>query len=193
MKEIVFLDIETTGLEHYHKIFEVAIIGKDFVYEQLVQIPPEQMEFADPVALEITSFSERDFSGAITQRQLAIELADLLKNKIIVAHNVNFDCNMIEELLFNHGINYSFHNRKIDTIAIAFEHLSVIGLHSLSLSAIRTFFGWSQEHAHSALSDAKDVQRLYNKLARCTWLDRLFWKYRFVCTKLLKKLKTSLK
>lgn len=188
-KQIVFLDTETTGLQHYHQIFEICVIGHDFMYHAMV-LPDENHieEYADPRALEITNFHKRNFDNAITQKELAYQLALLLQNKIIVAHNVNFDCGMIEELFSKYNVHHKLHNRKIDTITLAHEHLSVCGLQSYSMFAIRTFFGWSHDEAHTAIKDAEDVQKLYKKLVRCSWFDRFCWKYQYRYKRLYKLL-----
>lgn len=193
-KQIVFIDTETTGLKHYHQIFEIAILGEDFTYHSMVLPDKDHIEqFADPVALQITNFDKRDFTDAITQKELADKLAVLLKDKIIVAHNVNFDCDMIEELFARHDVQYKLHNRKIDTITLVHEHLSVCGLDRYSMFAVRSFFGWSHEDAHTAIKDCVDLKRLYTKLIRCTWFDRLCWKYQYKYKRLYKALKRMFK
>ena len=175
-----FIDIETTGLNpHVHEIIEVAIIFDDREkYHRFIK--PQRFEFADPLALTINKFHERsgEWQDAISQEQLAFELACLLHKRIIIGHNPSFDMSFIQELLDQHGEAFLSRNRLVDTITLAHEHLSPIGLKRLSLDSIRSFLGWSKEDAHTAMKDCEDVQKLYIMLSRATCFDRLKWKMR---------------
>lgn len=173
-----FLDIETTGLNScMHEIIEVAIIFDDREhYHRFIR--PKRIDLADPVALRINRFDDRsgEWSDSITHEQLAFDLACLLNNRIIIGHNPSFDMSFIQELLEQHGERIQSRNVMIDTVTLAHEHLSPLGLKRLSLDSIRSYLGWCQIGAHTALKDAQDVQRLYNTLLRATFFDRLNWR-----------------
>lgn len=186
MKKIVFIDLETTGLNpDIHEIIECALIFEDGgTYHKYIR--PNRIEYADPVALKINGFHERskEWKDSISQEELAFALVGLLHNRIIIGHNPTFDMSFIKELIHLHGEQFTCHNRVIDTMTLAYEHLYHIGLKRLSLDSIRAFFGWNGEGSHTALYDTKTVKRLYYKLMRATIFDRFMWKYKFKYKKL---------
>lgn len=174
---LVFVDVETTGLDPLrHEIIEVAIISKSFVY--CTKIKPSSKSIIDPQAIAINGYNKTEWRNAPTAAAIAPKIGKLLNNKTIVAHNPIFDVSFIDELLFKHEEPARFNRRLIDTTVLAHEHLLMCGLKSLSLDSIRQFFNWSLEGNHRAPKDAEDCMKLYYKLSRATFIDRLYWKYK---------------
>ena len=175
MSDLVFIDIETTGLiSGYHEIIEIAIIYEDGT-EYYHKIKPNRLELADPRALSINRFTSKAWRNAIEPAQLAYDLSEILKDKIIVGHNPHFDIEFIEDLLHKYDQPCLWKRRYVDTITLAFEHLKPLGLTSCSLDECRRFFKWSTVFSHTALQDAKDCRRLYYKLARASSFKRFSW------------------
>lgn len=186
MSNLVFLDIETTGLiSGYHEIIEIAIINEQGNHYH-ARIKPKKIHLADMRALAINGYKEKSWVNAIEPSQAAHEIADMLKGCTIVAHNPHFDMQFIEELLHDYKVSYTWNRRYIDTITLAYEHLKPLGIASCSLDDCRRFFGWSTAFSHTALQDAKDCRRLYYKLARASYIQRLSWLIRPKLTGLLK-------
>lgn len=175
MDNLVFVDVETTGLdETRHEIIEIAVIRGSQTYHRKVQ--PQHIETASPRALEINGFNYKEWAHAAHPSTVALEIAHYLNEATIVAHNPHFDMKFIDELLHAHNINLWYDRRLIDTTVLAHEHLLPAGIKSLSMDSIREFFSWSTEGAHTALKDCQDVRRLYYKLLRANTLDRWSWK-----------------
>jgi DNA polymerase III epsilon subunit-like protein len=118
---------------------------------------------------------------ASSQAEGAARMFDTLKGCILVGHNVSFDVDFIKATIARHmgedaARKLGYH--KIDTVTIAFEHLAPCGLDSVSLVNVCTFLGLSNEGAHSAMSDVLRCQKVYDKLSRAGWFQRLVWKLR---------------
>ena len=163
MKNLVFIDIETTGLNAaYHEIIEIALIGHDFKYHKKVR--PEMIEHADPFALKLNGYKPENWVDSITHRQMIKEIEPLLLNNTLAGHNVSFDIEFLEESYMREGRYFGLKRRRIDTVTLAYEHLYPLGLNSLSLDAIRDFLEWDKKGGHSALKDCKDAKRLFTYL-----------------------------
>ena len=179
MKPLAFIDIETTGLhpEQGHEIIEIAILkGKKVLH---LKIHPQNIEHADPVALQINGFVAEDWADSVHPSVAAQLTASFLHGCMVVGHNVKFDMMFLADLWDSHDIGCAVDRRYIDTVVLSHEHLQRLGLYSLSMDSIRKFFGWGTADAHSALADVEDVRRLYNKLCRCTVVHRFWWWFRY--------------
>ena len=174
MSRLVFIDIETTGLiSGYHEIIEIAIVGHNLQYHKKVK--PKNIAIAEQRALEINGYSDKAWRYAEEPSIVAEEIAEILKGARIVGHNPQFDMDFISELLTTYNQKCFFDRRYIDTITLAYEHLSPLGVDSFSLDACRRFFNWSQIGAHTALKDAKDCQRLFYTLLRANRIKKWMW------------------
>lgn len=175
--KIVFIDVETTGLNsELHEIIEIAIIGAGVHYNK--KIKPLHIETANPVALKINGYNDFEWHNAIHPQQAAEEISDILHAATIIGHNVRFDMDFVDELLHRYDCHTNYDRRLIDTITLAHEHLTPCGLQSISLDSCRAFFGWSMLDNHTALKDAQDAMRLYYKLSRSTRFKRFVWSYK---------------
>ncbi len=173
-QKIVFLDLETTSLDPVNgEIIEICILwGKNKMYHKKVM--PLHIDTANPLSLEINGYSADEWYDAIHPELLANEIGPILSGAVVVAHNVHFDLSFLEELLHRYGVKWS-RRRPIDTITLAYEHLTIIGLKSVSFDSIRRFLGWTTKGAHRAKKDALDVRKLYYLLNRATPIRRLIW------------------
>ncbi len=173
-KDLIFLDTETTGLEpRTHEIIDIAIIrvnlkaGTRLIYE--TKIKPERIETATPRALEVNGYKPENWVDAPYLGEVAGDIVRLLKDGVVVGHNVGFDLDMINGALKVIGIEAKLSYHKLDTVSYAYEHLIPLGLQFLSLDNIREFLGWSKEGAHAALKDAEDAEKLFFLLERANW------------------------
>ena len=169
-KSLVFIDVETSGLhpEMNHEILEVCCIKHypDGKTERLYLQALLESGCFDPVALEINGYKTRNWSGAVSQRNLAVSLAGFLRGCIPIGHNIQFDINFIQETWARFGIDCYMDRRAIDTQVLAYEHLEPLGLSSLSMDSIRAFLGWSSVGNHTAAIDCEQMRSLYFYLLR---------------------------
>ena len=161
-KQLAFLDTETTGLvPGKHEVIEVAILVGNRLHHWLIR--PERLEDADPKALQINGYATHPerWNNAVSMRTAAPEIMAVLKDKVVVGHNVGFDVDMLAGHMNAVGVKSRLPYHKVDTVTLAFTRLVPLGLSSLSLDKIREFLRWSGVGAHTAVKDVQDTERLY--------------------------------
>ena len=124
-----------------------------------------------PKALEINGYAADPSPWDIApyMSEVGREIGAFTKGaKAICGHNVSFDENMIKAAFKRHSVEGRIPYHKIDTVTLAHEHLTPLGLHKVSLDKIRGFLGWSMESAHTAMKDTEDAMTLFDLLWRMT-------------------------
>jgi DNA polymerase-3 subunit epsilon len=171
---LIFCDIETTGLDpSRHEIISISIIidtpqGTETYSHKVI---PEHIDTASPEALRINHYSPEAWADAIPLEQATQDIARRIKGGLFIGWNPKFDMLFIKAALRKHG-HPTPRVRLIDCMVLAHEHL--IGLHSLSLTSVRTYLGLSNALAHTAVQDARDTRRIYYMLYRCTMFTRIW-------------------
>ena len=184
-RPLLFLDIETSNLKagynglYYGEILEVAIIidYNGHTQEKVWRMAPENKDLHHPEAIKVNDYHARA-QAFVSLDNWAVHIKDIHATLtelggLIVGHNVQFDI---------HYLNYFIRQtqlkeipvRAIDTMTLAHEHLTPIGLRGLGFDRIRSFFGWELT-GHDALNDVRDCRRLYYKLRRASLFKRLWW------------------
>lgn len=181
MRPLIWLDIETTGLNpEQHEIIEFAAHRTTDGVECRIKIKPEHPETAHPQALEVTGYTDEKWADAIPLKEALERIAAFAKGcdarPMSAGQNVNFDLGFLKAAFKAHGIKYPFHYHSVDTMTLAHEHLRLLGQKSISLDAVCDTLGISNEGAHTALADVRRTKAVYHKLCRATWWDRFLWK-----------------
>ena len=180
-KPLAIIDIETTGfLPEKHEIVEVAILRVQGKTAEMwaTKIRPEHIETASSKALEINGYSPEAWESAMGISEAVVAIRERLKGCVIVGHNLAFDLGFIAEAYKRHsGRGMGFHY-KLDTMALAYEHLASAGLNSLSLESVCNFLGVSNDGAHTAIADVERTYEVYRRLSRSSIFHRLFWRIR---------------
>src|SRR5258706_6695179 len=96
-----FIDIEATGLNlARHEIIEIGVVlttpDLKVIEEFETKIEPEHIETADPIALKVNHYKEKDWKDAIGLKKAMLILAGKTKDCIMVGHNVAFDVGFLE-------------------------------------------------------------------------------------------------
>lgn len=176
--DLVFIDIETTGLDaRMHEIIEIATVRvkQQWVsnekpiftelFEWSAKIKPERLEVADPVALKINGYIPSDWKDSIPLEQALREFAHKTDGAIMVAHNVAFDAEFLDEQFVRNNIANKMHYHRLDTVSFAYGLLrNTPEVGRYSLGELCKYFGIVNERAHSALSDARADFELFKKL-----------------------------
>ena len=174
MKPILVLDTETTGLKpHLHEIIEICMYKPKTGETYCRKIFPERLYMASEKALEVNGFEPQKWIGAPKFEEVAEEIAKFMKGHIVVGHNVSFDLNMLKGNLNRLENPYKIPYHCIDTVTLAHEHLTPMGLKSVSLDNIRKFLYWDMTGAHTAEKDVKDTHELFELLYRMGPLRKL--------------------
>lgn len=207
---IVFLDVETTGLEpSRHRILELALVrrerdGSQRVWSSKLRVSAEDIAAASAKALEVNGYADapQAWEDAPTFREAWPAMAPFLDRvRTVVGHNVGFDDAFLRaelhrlaaaiqtDLEADDGIEPGslrervaelrsvarlvpggMRWRRIDTVALATEHLVPAGLRYVSLDSIRRWLGWRTIGAHTALVDAMQTADLFDLCWRMpTW------------------------
>ncbi|HET8574597.1 MAG TPA: 3'-5' exonuclease, partial [Candidatus Paceibacterota bacterium] len=175
-----FLDLEMTGLNvEKHEILEIGLVlarhlpdkdgnfGNDMeiLAEREWKVKPEHIETADPAALAVNQYQEKNWAEAIDLKQALSELSELTHEAILVGHNVAFDFLFLEKGFLTTDVPNTMHYHKMDTLSLAYAVLyRNPDLLKFSLRELCLHFGIHNIHAHTALSDAKATFELYKKL-----------------------------
>jgi len=173
MKEqnLAFIDTETTGLKiNKHEVIEIGCVlvrqdTLEVIEEFDIKIKPERLEDADPIALKINGYNEKDWQKAVSLKEAMELFGEKTEGAIMIAHNISFDWAFLERSFESAGVENKMHYQKLDTISMAFVKLyNNEDIKKFSLSALCKHFNIENNKAHTALSDAKATYELYKKL-----------------------------
>ena len=189
MKDLIFFDLETTGLDKdVHTILEAAVVrtdweGKTIKDQWVTKIKPTPMDLekAEPKALEINGYAKNPeaWDDAPSMEEVLSELRIKVRGGILAGHNVvGFDVPFLRAIFLRYGIKDKISYHVLDTTSLAIEHLMPCGLKSISLVNIRKALSIETGTAHTALADTLACLEIYRKLARSYWWERAFWKHR---------------
>ncbi|SEW50916.1 exonuclease domain-containing protein [Chitinophaga arvensicola] len=156
------VDIETTGGHaSANGITEIAVFlydGKEVTQQYQTLVNPG---IPIPYYIEsLTGISNRMVADAPPFEAIAPLLYDLLKDRIFVAHNVNFDYSFIKHQLGNAG--FDLQCKKLCTVRLGRKIFP--GLKSYSLGNICRHFGIPVNGRHRAGGDAEATAVLFGML-----------------------------
>lgn len=156
------VDIETTGNGYKgSKITEISIFvfdGKVIVDEFTTLVNPEQN--IPPFITNLTGITDAMVRNAPKFYEIAKKVAEITKDTIFVAHNVNFDYNIIHEEFKNLG--FDFKRKKLCTVRLSRKIIP--GLSSYSLGNICTSENIPINGRHRAKGDAEATTELFRRL-----------------------------
>lgn len=177
---IAFVDLETTGLDPLkHEIIEIGIVLADqhgdlfgeqtleFISEHEIRLTPEHIETADPVALKVSRYHERDWSHAVAQKDGIATAVKLIEGCVFVGQNVAFDWSFLicSGKTYGIDIDSKVHYHKLDLASMAFGKLyHDKRLRKFSLREMADYFGVVNHDAHTALADARATFEVCKKL-----------------------------
>lgn len=171
MKDVKFAitDIETTGSGiKGNKITEICVIvvqNGEVIAEYSSLVNPSQ---AIPLYIEsLTGINDEMVSGAPQFSEIADEVEQITKDCVFVAHNVNFDYNIIKSE-FN-SLDREFKRKRLCTVRLTKKLIP--GLFSYSLGNICTSINIPHTDRHRAKGDCDATVTLFQ---RCLNLDPEF-------------------
>ena len=152
------IDMETTGLSpRTDRVVEVAVIQLDRDVSPCGEFATLINPGRDIGATHIHQITARDVVGAPRFEQVAPMLLDLLRGRVIVAHNVQFDLRFLHAEFARIGIGLP-ELPVMCTMRLAPQYLS--GLPARSLAACCSTAGIRLDGAHAAAVDAHAVAQL---------------------------------
>jgi DNA polymerase-3 subunit alpha (Gram-positive type) len=169
---LVFLDIETTGLDYSKEhIIEVAAVtvrdGAELAaFGTLVKPIVRQGLFAEmvPIPKEITRITGIEGSQLEDKPPFEEIYPDLLKafgESILVAHNAAFDISFLAFKFQSMGVPLPA-NPVLDTLALSRAVSPELKSHSMD--ALKGFYGVKAEKAHRAMDDTRALVTVFDKI-----------------------------
>lgn len=156
------IDVETTGgSPRTQKITEIAIYlhdGQEITGEFITLINPEKNIPYNITAL--TGITNEMVADAPKFYEVARDIVNLTENKIIVAHNSNFDYSFIRHEFKSLG--YNFQREQLCTVKLSRKLIP--GLRSYSLGTLCSELGIEITNRHRAAGDAMATARLFEIL-----------------------------
>ena len=161
-KSFAILDVETTGGKfNEEKITEIAIFvynGEKIIdkFESLIN-PSKEIQ---PFVQRLTGINNELVKDSPKFIDVSKKIFEITKNKIIVAHNVDFDYRIIKNEFQNINIKYIR-----DTLCtVDLSKLIFPDLKSYKLTNLLSNFGIVNENPHRANSDALGTVELFKIL-----------------------------
>jgi DNA polymerase-3 subunit epsilon len=150
MQRFAIVDTETTGFGKNDRILEIAVVlmdGTEIINEWETLVNPER----DISNSDIHGITSNQVSMAPTFKDISSNLAGLLEDRIIVAHNISFDRRMLMQEFLRMDIDVDFGK--------GFCTLQATGM---KLHVACENFQIKTETAHRALSDARATALLFS-------------------------------
>lgn len=156
------VDIETTGNGYRgQRITEISIFvfdGEKIIDEFTSLVNPEQTIPA--FITNLTGITDAMVRTAPKFYEIAKKVEELTKDTIFVAHNVNFDYNIIRDEFKDLG--FDFKRQKLCTVRLSRKIIP--GLKSYSLGNICSYEGIEIAERHRAKGDAEATVELFRRL-----------------------------
>lgn len=156
------VDIETTGGNPTQGgITEIAALvhdGEKIVDQFHTLLNPER--FIPGFITGLTGIDQQMVADAPTFEDIAHRLFEFLKDKVFIAHNVNFDYSFIREAFKNHG--YTFDVPKLCTVRLSRKAFP--GYRSYGLGRICEQLSIKIENRHRAYGDAAATAVLFERI-----------------------------
>ncbi|XLS30797.1 exonuclease domain-containing protein [Flavobacteriaceae bacterium M23B6Z8] len=166
LREYAIVDVETTGLSGAsgNRITEIAVVvhnGSEVIQEYHSLVNPES-----PISRFVTGLTGIDESmvmNAPTFSQIASDLIKITENRVFVAHNVNFDYNVLKNEFERVGLHFS--RKKLCTVRLSRQLFP--GYRSYSLGNLCRQLGIHINNRHRARGDVDAtvvlMERLFSK------------------------------
>ncbi|MGW4692652.1 DEDDh family exonuclease [Kitasatospora cineracea] len=152
------VDVETTGLGRSDRVISAGVYQLDpdgeITDHWYTLVNPER----DPGPVWIHGLTSEVLTGAPTFPEVAVEFAERLRDRVLVAHNALFDWNMISREFSRAGLRAPVEQR-LCTMVLARDLR--LPLPNGKLSSLAAHFGVHQRQAHHALDDARVLAEVF--------------------------------
>ena len=170
--KIAFVDLETTGLNPSKaEILEIGAVVYDItagtMQEYSAKVKPLFIERADPKALEINGYNEKDWKDAGTLEEALAGLGEIAEGATFFAYNVSFDWSFLEVAYSATELPIPFHYHRLCVMSMATIKIPKSKVQSYSLKTVCAYLGIAPEpKIHRALNGAQKAFEVYMKLTK---------------------------
>ncbi len=173
LKNLVFIDIETTGLNpEEHEIIEIGCLvvnGQTFEVKTKyhARINPKHPDRWDTKAKELIGYSRRKWSNTKELSNILNKINKLSSGGILAGWNVSFDWSFLRKAFEHLSMTPQFDYHRIDVMSIAYAALYLKPkVESLSLRKVAVSFGMSLPETHRAMDDIKATYEIFKKIMK---------------------------
>ncbi len=174
-QEFAAFDLETTGLSSVHdSIIEIgAVIMKNGVEVDRFQTFVDPMRVLDRKITELTGITQDMLKGAPKIEEVLPKFLEFVGDRVLVAHNSDFDTGFIRAQCQRQGLPYTF--TAVDTLVLSQNLLPQLNRHKLDVVA--NALSLPEFNHHRAADDAAVcgliMVRLMAKLREAYGIDEL--------------------
>ena len=159
--EYVAFDLETTGLYRHDTIIEIgAVLMRRGVEIDRFQSFVDPGRSLHPKIAKLTGITDAMLGGAPTLAQILPKFREFVGDRVLVAHNADFDANFIRRACEDLGIEWDM--TYVDTLTISQCLMPDMGRFSLDVVAKK--FDMADFNHHRAGDDALVCGRIAGKL-----------------------------
>ena len=161
-QDIVFLDIETTGLDaESDQIIEIGAIkiskNRQTEFHRLIN---SEMHIPD-IVQKLTGITEEMLKTGSTLEDSIRDFDRFIQSAVLIGYNVSFDIKFLNRAFERMSLN-TIHNKTLDLLREAKRKNCFQDNYKFETTLKE--YGIDQSVFHRALEDAKLVQLLYNKM-----------------------------
>ena len=160
-EQMVLLDLETTGGKvTYHRIIEVGllVVEQGKIVERWNKLVDPEMPLPQFIQT-LTGINPGSLSDAPLFSEIADELHEKLKGRVLVAHNARFDYGFLKNEFNRVGIKYS--TKPLCSVKVSRKLFPQFKRHGLSEIIKR--FKFNIDNRHRAMDDADVIWKLFLK------------------------------
>ena len=160
MSTFAVLDLETTGLfaGRHDRIVEIGIVLVDETGDEIESWATLVNPMQDIGATEVHGITAADLFAAPKFEDIAGHVIRLLQGRVLVTHNLPFDTNFLAAEFARIGLQVPVSRALgLCTMQLAGHYIDGV---TRRLADCCEAIGYSIEHAHSALDDAKAASQL---------------------------------
>lgn len=169
---LFFVDCETTGLNPaLHEIISLSYIStnqenKEVLAAGTFYVHPQQLDKADPKALEVNgySFDRWRLEGTVTRAEMVQRLAEVSAGAVLVGHNVKFDEAFMRAAFVAEGAQPAWSYHTVDTVALAWPLYLKRYVEGLRLDDLCKRYKCLRATVHTAEEDVRITRRIYQGL-----------------------------
>ncbi|RMA78547.1 DNA polymerase-3 subunit alpha (Gram-positive type) [Metamycoplasma subdolum] len=163
--EYVVFDLEATGLSaRFSEIIEFgAKVLKDGVEVEEIQFFIKPTKLLPSHVVKQSNIKDEMLKDAISQEEGIKKIYEILKDRIAVAHNANYDINVVKQKCVQYGLDES-RIYGVDTLAMANFLFPEKGRINLGAVAKKVGVEYDVTSAHRADYDARVLTNIWKKM-----------------------------